>query len=148
MTGGGKDKKLSDSKLRILQACSGHGDSPSFQLSKFYAELDRNGITSYNCGMVLRQLVVSVSGSAHQCNVHIAPKVIATAKTLNFSNNDDRTFVGCTSGITSFAVLWKSAEAVNEALADERYFHKATLKSPVDIKKHVTAGTFEAPTSL
>jgi hypothetical protein len=98
--------------------------------------------------MVLRQLVVSVSGSAHQCNVHIAPKVIATAKTLNFSNNDDRTFVGCTSGITSFAVLWKSAEAVNEALADERYFHKATLKSPVDIKKHVTAGTFEAPTSL
>ena len=98
--------------------------------------------------MVLRRLVVSMSGSAHQCNVHISPKVVAAVKTLNFSNNNDRTFVGCTSGITPFAVPWKSAEAVNKALADERYFDKATLKSPVDIKKHVTAGTFEAPTSL
>jgi hypothetical protein len=69
-------------------------------------------------------------------------------KNPEFSNNDDRTFVGCTNGITPFAVPWKSAEAVNEALADERYFDKATLKSPADIKKHVTAGTFEAPTSL
>ncbi len=103
-TGGGKDKKLSDFKLRILQACSGHGDSPSFKLSKFYAELDRNGITPDNCGMVLRRLVVSISGSAHRCNVHISPKIIAAAKTLNFSNNDDRTFLGCTSGITPFAV--------------------------------------------
>ena len=147
-TGGGKDKKLLDSKLRILQACSGHGDLPSFKLSKFYAELDRIGIALNNCGMVLRRLVVSISGSAHQCNVHISPKIIATAKTLNFSNNDDRTFLGCTSGITPFAVPWKSADTVNEALADERYFDEATLKSPADIKKHITAGTFEAPTSL
>ncbi len=43
---------------------------------------------------------------------------------------------------------WKSAEAVSEALADERYFDEATLKLPADIKKHVTSGTFEAPTSL
>jgi hypothetical protein len=28
------------------------------------------------------------------------------------------------------------------------YFDKATLKSPADIKKHVTSGMFEAPTSL
>ena len=147
-TGTSKDKKLSDPKLRILQACSGHGDSHTFQLSKFYAELDKNGLTTDNCGMALRRLVVTVSGSAHQCNVHISPKVLAAAKTLNFSSNDDRTFVGCTSGITPFAVPWRSAEAVNEALADERYFDEATLKSPADIKKHVMAGTFEAPTSL
>ena len=43
---------------------------------------------------------------------------------------------------------WKSAEAVNEALADKRYFDEATLKSPADIKKHITVGTFKAPTSL
>ena len=42
-TGSGKESKLSDSKLRILQACSGHGDLPSFVLSKFYAELDKIG---------------------------------------------------------------------------------------------------------
>ncbi len=108
-TGTSKDKKLSDPKLRILQACSGHGDSPSFQLSKFFAELDKNGLMTDNCGMALRRLVVTVSGSAHQCNVHISPKVLAAAKTLNFSSNDDRTFVGCTSGITPFAVPWRSA---------------------------------------
>jgi hypothetical protein len=42
-TGSGKESKLSDSKLRILQACSGHGNLPSFVLSKFYAELDKIG---------------------------------------------------------------------------------------------------------
>jgi hypothetical protein len=89
-----------------------------------------------------------VHGSANPCNIHISPKVIAVAKTLNFSANDDRTFVGCTTGITLFAVPWKLADAVNEALANERYFDEATLKSPADIKKHVTSGTFEAPTNL
>ena len=137
-----------ESKLKILQACSGHGDSPSFALSSFYAELDRNGITADNCGTGLRRLVVSVQGSANRVNVHISPKVIAAAKTLNFSHNDDQTFVGCTSGVTPFAVPWRLAEAINDALADDRYFNEATFKMPDDIWKHVMAGAFEAPTSL
>jgi hypothetical protein len=49
-TGLAKDKKLSEAKVTILQACSGHGDLPSFVLSKFYAELDKSGITMDNCG--------------------------------------------------------------------------------------------------
>jgi hypothetical protein len=145
-TGGSKESKLSDSKLRILQACSGHGDLPTFVLSKFDAELDKDGITADNCGKVLRRLCVTVHGSANPCNIHISPKVIATAKTLNFSANDDRTFVGCTTGITPFAVPWKLVDAVNEALANKQYFDGATQKSPADIKKHVMSGTFEAPT--
>jgi hypothetical protein len=147
-TGGSKESKLSDTKLRILQACLGHGDLPTFVLSKFYAELDKDGITADNCGRVLRRLCVTVHGSANPCNIHISPKVISAAKTLNFSANNNRTFVGCTTGITSFAVPWKLADAVNEALANERYFDEATLKSPADIKKHVTSGTFEVPTNL
>jgi hypothetical protein len=147
-TGGSKESKLFDAKLRILQACSGHRDSPTFVLSKFYAELDKDGITADNCGRVIQRMVVTVHGSANPCNDHISPKVIAVAKTLNLSANDDRTFVGCTIGITPFAVPWKLVDAVNEALADERYFDEATLKSPADIKKHVTSGTFEAPTNL
>jgi hypothetical protein len=75
-------------------------------------------------------------------NVHISPKVIAAVKTLNFSHNDDRTFVG-TNGITPFAVPWRSADTISEALADDRYFNEATFKSPVDIRKHVMAGSFE-----
>ena len=69
-------------------------------------------------------------------------------KTLNFSANDDRTFLGCTSGITPFAVPWRSADAVNQDLVDERCFSEATLKSPADIKKHAMGTTFDAPTSL
>jgi hypothetical protein len=117
-TGGSKESKLSNAKLRILQACLGHGDSPTFVLSKFYAELDKDGIMADNCCRVLQRLVVTVHGSANLCNVHISPKVIAAAKTLNFSANNDRTFVGCTTGITPFAVPWKLADAVNEALAN------------------------------
>jgi len=52
-TGGTKKLKLSDAKIRILQACSGHGDAPLFALSKFYAEIDREGITTETCGRVL-----------------------------------------------------------------------------------------------
>jgi hypothetical protein len=65
-------------------------------------------------------------------NVHISPKVIAAAKTLNFSHNDDHTYVGCTSVITPFAVPWRSADAINEALADDRYFNESTFKMPED----------------
>ncbi len=87
-------------------------------------------------------------GSAHKCNVHITPKIIAAVKTLNFSANNDRTFAGCTSGITPFAVPWRSADAVNQDLADERCFLEATLKSPADIKKHAMSTSFNAPTTL
>jgi hypothetical protein len=147
-TGLSKDKKLSEAKVAILQACSGHGDLPSFVLSKFYAELNKSGITTDNCGTGLRRHVISISGSANRVNFHISPKVIAAAKTLNFSHNHDRTFVGCTSGITPFAVPWQSADAINEALADDRYFNESTFKTPEDIKKHVMSGSFDAPTML
>ncbi len=52
-TGGTKELKLSDAKIRILQVCSGHGDAPLFALSKFYAKIDREGITTKMCGRVL-----------------------------------------------------------------------------------------------
>ena len=52
------------------------------------------------------------------------------------------------SGITPFAVPWRSADAVNQDLADERCFLEATLKSPADIKKHVMGTPFDMPTTL
>jgi hypothetical protein len=47
-----------------------------------------------------------------------------------------------------FAVPWRSADAVNQDLADERCFLEATLKSPADIKKHAMGTPFDAPTTL
>jgi hypothetical protein len=78
--------------------------------------------------------MVIVPGSPHKCNVHITPKIVLAAKTLNFSANNDMAFDGCSNGITPFAKPWRTVDANIYDLADDRYFSKATLKSPADIK--------------
>jgi hypothetical protein len=45
-------------------------------------------------------------------------------------------------------VPWRTAEAINEDLAEEEYFEVAMLKSVADIRKHVTSAKVELPTSL
>jgi hypothetical protein len=134
-TGTTRDARLSDAKLRILQACAGHDDGGPFVPSKLYLEVDRDGGTTDTFSRVLRCLVVTVPGSAHKCNVHITPKIVLAAKTLNFSANEDMTFDGCSNGITPFATPWRTADANNNDLADDRYFNEATLKSPADIQE-------------
>ena len=147
-TGTTRDARLSDAKLRILQACAGHDDGGPFVPSKLYLEVDRDGGTTDTFSRVLRRLVVTVPGSAHKCNVHITPKIVLAAKTLNFSANEDMTFDGCSNGITPFATPWRTADANNSDLADDRYFNEATLKSPADIKRHATGAKFAPPQSL
>jgi hypothetical protein len=147
-TGTTRDARLSDAKLWILQACAGGGDDGLFVPSKLYLEVDRERGTTETFSRVLRRLVVTVLGSPHTCNVHITPKIVLAAKTLNFSANDDMTFDGCSNGITLFATPWRTADANNNDLADDHYFSKATLKSPADIKQHATGAKFEPPQSL
>jgi hypothetical protein len=89
-----------------------------------------------------------VPGSLHKCNVHITSKIVLAAKTLNYSANNDLTFDGCSNGITPFATLWRTAEVNNSDLAEDRYFHKAMLKSLADIKRHATGPKFDPPQSL
>jgi hypothetical protein len=72
--------------------------------------------------------VVTALGSPHKCNVHITLKIVLAANTLNFSTNNDLTFDGCSNGITPFATSWRTVDANNYDLAEDRYFHKATLK--------------------
>jgi len=147
-TGTTRDARLSDAKLRILQACAGHDDGRPFVPSKLYLGVNRDGGTTDTFSRVLRRLVVTVPGSAHKCNVHITPKIVLAAKTLNFSANEDMTFDGCSNGITSFATPWRTADANNNDLADDWYFNEATLKSPADIKRHATGAKFVPPQSL
>jgi hypothetical protein len=147
-TGTTRDARLSDAKLRILQACTGHDDGGPFVPSKLYLEVDQDGGTTHTFGRVLCCLVVTVPGSAHKCNVHITPKIVLAAKMLNFSANEDMTFNGCSNGITPFATPWRTADANNSDLADDRYFNEATLKSPADIKRHATGAKFAPPQSL
>jgi hypothetical protein len=75
-----KEAKLTESKLRILQVCSGEDNRSLFILSKVYTKVDWEGHTTDNYSRVMRQLVVAVTSSAHKCNVHITPKLVATVK--------------------------------------------------------------------
>jgi hypothetical protein len=143
-----RDARLSDMKLRILQACAGRDDGFPFVLSKLYLEVDREGGTADTFSRVLHRLVVTVPVSPHKYNVHITSKIVFVAKTLNFSANNDLTFDGCSNGITPFATPWHTADANNSNLMENRYFHKATLKSPANIKQHAMGAKFEHPQSL
>jgi hypothetical protein len=143
-----KEAKLTELKLRILQACSGEDNRSLFVLSKVYAEVDREGHTMDNYSWVMRQLVRAVPGSTHKCNVHITPKLIATVKLMNFSGDDGRTYVVCAKGITLFSIPWLSAETVNNDLAEERYYQEWTLKSTADVRKQESSSRFDPPTSL
>ena len=143
-TGTTRDARLSDAKLRILLACAGGGsDYGPFVPSKLYLEADQEEGSTETFSRVLCRLVVTVLGSPHKCNVHIMPKIVLLAKTLNFSANDDMTFDGCQNGITPFATPWRTADANNSDLADDSYFNDATLKSPADIQRHATGTNFE-----
>ena len=145
-----RDARLSDAKLRILQKCSGHEDGGPFVPSKLYLEVDRDGGTTDTFSRVLCCLIVTVPGSSHKCNVHITPKIVLAAKTLNFSANEDMTFDGCSNGITPFATPWRMADVNNNdlGLGDNWYFNKATLKSLADIKRNATGAKFVPPQSL
>ena len=65
-----------------------------------------------------------------------------------FFGHGDRTYVGCTKGITIFTTPWRTAEGMNEDLAEDEYFEASTLKSVADVKRHVTSAKVELPTSL
>ncbi len=43
---------------------------------------------------------------------------------------------------------WRTADAINEDLAEDKYFAAATLKSVADIRKHATSAKVELLTSL
>ena len=78
--GSSKESKLLDSKLRTLQACSGHGDSLSFVLFNFYAKLDKNGMTSNNCGTGLCPLVSQCPAEQTQSTSISPPRTLLQQK--------------------------------------------------------------------
>jgi hypothetical protein len=97
---------------------------------------------------VLCHLVVKVIGSPHNCNVHVTSKIVLVAMTLNFTANNDLTFDACSNGITLFTIPWHTEDVNNSDLMEDRYFHKATLKSLADINWHATGAKFDPPQSL
>ena len=146
--GGDKDSKLTVAKRRILQACAGISHVNEFKVELVYHEMETEGGSSDALGRILRRRLKPIPLSPHKTNIHITPQLIATVKTFSLSSNGDKTYAGCTKGITIFAVPWRMADAINEDLAEDEYFAATTLKSVTDIRKHVTSAKVELPTSL
>jgi hypothetical protein len=86
--------------------------------------------------------------SPYKTNIHVTPQLVATVKALIFLLNGDKSYTGCTKGMTLFATPWCTAEAMNKDITEDQYFNAATLKLVADIQKHITRAKVELPTSL
>jgi hypothetical protein len=146
--GGDKESKLTAAKRRILQACAGITHADKFEVEQIYQDVDTEGSSADAVGRILRKCLKPVPLTPHKTNIYITPQMVATVKSFSFSSNGDKTYAGCTKGITIFAVPWYTAEAINKDLAEDEYFEAATLKLVADIRKHVTTAKVELPTSL
>jgi hypothetical protein len=146
--GGNKESKLTAAKKRILHACAGIMHADEFVVEQVYQDMDAEGGASDALGRILWKRLKPLPLTPYKTNIHITPQLIATVKSFSFSSNGDKTYAGCTKGITIFAVPWRTAEAMNEDLTKDKYFEAATLKSGADNRKHVTSAKVELPTSL
>jgi hypothetical protein len=105
-----------------------------FKVEQLYWDMDAKGESSDALGRILRKQLNPIPLSPHKTNIHITPQLVATMKTFSFLSNGDKTYTGCTKGITIFAVPWCTANAINENLAEDKYFKAATLKLVGDIR--------------
>ncbi len=142
---GDKDSKLTVAKKKILLACCGQADKDTFTTPGVYMDMEVEGGTTDALEQILRRWMKTIVGSPHKSNIHVTPQLVVTIKLLSFAANENKTYAGCTKGITIFGTPWRSVEAMNEDAAEEAYFDQARLKSPADIRKHATSAKVELP---
>jgi hypothetical protein len=144
----GDDSKLTPAKKKILMACTGRADPATFVVPAVYKDFDVEGGTTDTLGRIFRHWLKPIPFSPYKTNIHVTPQLVATVKALSFLSNGDKTYVGCTKGMTLFATLWRTAEAMNKDIAKDQYFDAVTLKLVADIQKHITRAKVELPTLL
>jgi hypothetical protein len=124
------------------------GDLARLQDPLVYLEMEIKGSTTGAPGRILRRLLKPAPLTLHKSNICVTPHLVLTVKTLSFLSNGDKTYAGCTRGITIFAVPSCTAKAMNEDAAEEEYYQASTLKSVADVRKHTTGEKVELPTDL
>jgi hypothetical protein len=144
---GGKEARLTTAKQCILQACMGL-TAQTFVPPQVYKEMETEGASAEAVARILRRALQPVQHSLHKSNISVTPHLVLTVKNLTFSANGDKTHSGCTKGITIFAVPWKTQDAMNDEEEEEQCYNLSTLKSVADVRKHVSSGTVDLPTTL
>jgi hypothetical protein len=145
---GGEDARMTVAKTSILRACTGQVLAISFPTPQVYKEMETEGATSKAVARILFRLLQPVRNSLHKSNILVTPHLVLTVKNLSFSSNGDKTHSGCTKGITIFAVPWKMQDVMNKEEEEEQCYNLSTLKSVVDMRKHVSSGKVELPATL
>jgi hypothetical protein len=144
----GKDSKLMPAKKKILVACAGHADQATFVVPAVYKDINVEGGTTDALGRILRHWLKPIPFSHYKTNIHVTPQLVVTVKALSFLLNGDKTYTGCTKGMTLFATPWRTAEAMNKDITKDQYFDADTLKLVAEIQMHITGAKVELPTLL
>jgi hypothetical protein len=71
-------------------------------------------------GRILQKRLKPVLLTPHKTNIYITSQMVVTVKSFSFSSHGDKTYAGCTKGITIFGVPWRTAEAINKDLAKDK----------------------------
>ena len=146
---GSPASRMSAIRLEWLEACAGHDDDQEdFQRPPVYDEFESAGGTRDAALAVLRRRCVEVKGSRNKCRVHVTSKMALTFKSGNFSAGNDRTYEGCTAGVTPFAVPKLSQKQAHDDTLDQQAFEDATLKTQADNKKFLAGQKFIPPKNL
>jgi hypothetical protein len=141
--------KMSVTQREVLEACTGHHDSDEpFTPPPIYNELEVAGWQKDAVYAALRCRCVEVKGSRHRDNVHISSRMVVNFKSGNLSMGRDKTFEGCTVGVTLLAVPHISQKMANDNLLENQAFEDATHKTQADNKKHLAGQKFAPPKSL
>jgi hypothetical protein len=141
--------KMSPTRRTVLEACAGYNnDQEEFELPELYADLESAGWTADSIYTALRRQCVGVPGSRHRSKVHVTKKMVATMKSGNLSATNDRTYDGCTAGVTPFAVPHLSPKLAHEDEMEYQAFEEATHKTQADNKKFLAGQKFGPPKDL
>ena len=147
--GGEKASKLTPARKTVLRACSGEGDSAAFAPPPVFSAMSTNGGTVDAIGLTLRRLLQPDGLNArHRTQLYVTPQLVQTVKTFNFSASGDKSFAGCSKGITVFAVPWRSHESMTEEALEEDCYQQSTHKTTADVRKHTAGTRVEIPSDL
>ncbi len=110
--------------------------------------MEIEGSTTDALRRILHHLLKPAPLTLHKLNICVTPHLVLTVKTLSFSSNGDKTYTGCTRGITIFAVLGRTVEDMNEDATEEEYYQASTMILVTDVRKHTVGVKVQLLTDL
>ena len=141
--------KLSMARILALEAAAGvNEDGDPFEISKFFLEVQKEGLTVEACHAGLRRCCAPTSGSQHRTRVHVTRAMAQTAKNGNYAASNDITYEGCTAGMTPFACPYLLAKDAHDDDLESEAFNAATHKTQSDNQKFLAGKRFTPPRNV